>query len=465
MEDYYMTITILTTLIGAILFMIYPIALRAGNKRPLEPREAKGKMIAYVLIMFFGFNTISILMGWGVYLGGLGLVILGIIAYNTILLRGSFAKSFNGLMTPLQAEIMRAEKVIKSAWENHHTDLDKRAIRQVKNFEPSEQLYQRYAVWIKAEEAAMDRQTLEEGYYLLEGLHKGKDYLEAYYVAQKLIRADLMKKGDWTAVNQVKTIGIYKELLPTEKDFVLGQNINERYVEFLNKETANFGEKDMRQASSILWYYTETNYRDLEKADRVAQRMLEANHLHPAQEEQLKELKQLSIIKKAFEADMKNQIPLKDKPNINIQLLEGEIEKWEKAISADISAQMLKKGGYILSHAMRFGQLAAAYRVASRLLALYENAARARGITTPQSRSAQGEIFAGEGFIAPAAAAAGSQIGGGHANQEQADTSVIGGQNAAAEAVQAPQVQFCRMCGTKLPMDSVFCKQCGTKII
>ncbi len=378
------------------IFMIFPIVLRLCYKRPLEPKEAKGKMIAYILVMLIGFNTICILMRWDtgftgdisvilntisallewdMFIGSLWLVILGIIAYHTILVSGSFVKSFNALASVLHAEILRAEKVIKAAWENHYTGLDKGAARTMKHFEPAEQLHQRYQAWMQEKEDAMDAKALEEGYYLLAGLHQGKDYLEAYYAAKKLIRADVMKQGDWTAVKQVKTSEIYKELLPTEKDVLRRQNMNKNYAAFLQKEVGNIDGKDMRQGSALLWYYTETEYKDVEKAETVAEKMLEAYRLHPTEGEHLKGLRQLSVAKKAFEADMKNPTRLKKKPNINFQSLEKDIVQWEEAAGKGADGQTLKLGGYVLSYAMRFGQPEASYRVASKLLALYENEA------------------------------------------------------------------------------------------
>lgn len=536
MESWDSSIIVISLIMTVVVMLTVPAIARAVNKKPFNKSQAK---------------TIVIINGIGAYLlfllitqqpGSLApIFVWSWVAYHGILLKGSFFKVSKGVRGTLQGDISRTEQVIRSVWEKHHVDIAKHKTRKMKKFEPSEQMLQRYINWTAKDEAIMDKVSIEEGYYQLAGLHSELDYLAAYRVAQKLARISYKKSGMSSDLAEAKTIDNYWEMLPTEKDFFTQTNILEQYDCLLEKATREFDSRDMKLGSMLLWYYTERDKKEPEKAKAVAKKMLEAEAMHSIEAEHISRLKQFALMKEAFEQDMKIPSVLEDEPNINIQTLKAFVREWEDKTEVTVDVKVLKLGGYILKHAMRFGQIEEAYRVADKLLTLQhitawgaqtaqsrdaagievrhhnqnqnatsravainltketnmrmvQNSQQFTEISTEKSKATQtGMMGIGDGQAVQgaegsgvhqtgqaetamaedgpivqagtAAAAAGSQIGGGHANQEQATMPMVDGQFAAAEAAQAPQIKFCRMCGTKLPLDSVFCKQCGTKII
>ena len=217
-------------------------------------------------------NTISALLEWDMFIGSLWFVVLGIIAYHTILVSGSFVKSFNALASVLHAEILRAEKVIKAAWENHHTGLDKGAARTMKHFEPAEQLHQRYQAWMQEKEDAWTQKPLRKATICLRAASGQITW--KLLCGEKADSRGCDEAGDWTAVKQVKTSEIYKELLPTEKDVLRRQNMNKNYAAFLQKRSAISTEKICDRAAHCFGIIRRRSIKMLKKPKRWRKRCL-----------------------------------------------------------------------------------------------------------------------------------------------------------------------------------------------
>lgn len=174
---------------------------------------------------------------------------------------------------------------------------------EIKNF------YNTYEKWLSLDVYSISDDDIKKGYYFLKFYKDNNQLDDAEKAAQKLIKADGLRKKTWTITKEALMLDIYKEL--TKEDslkFASGDIANKAYI-WMSIANDSMSRTDFKRGYFYL-KYLDANLQDKLTAE-ISTKLLEVNKVFE--------------YRNIREAKLVSQLPI-DNNNINMQLNNSQTE-------------------------------------------------------------------------------------------------------------------------------------------